>query len=259
MNTTHETNVLTDDRNPGPAPALELRNVVAGYGTNTILHDVSFDVPAGRVVALLGPNGAGKTTLLRAITGLLQPRSGQVLVAGDDVTDRAPYVRAQQGICLIPEGRGVFRSLTVEENIKMFCGDRAASPADFDTVYTAFPILAKRAKQVAGQLSGGQQQMVALSRAYISNPKLILLDELSMGLAPIIVDEIFESLRTLASTGVSMLLVEQYVSRALEMSDSAVLLSKGTVTYDGPSLALDEDTVVENYLGADLDSHPESG
>ncbi|MEV5850553.1 ABC transporter ATP-binding protein [Streptomyces sp. NPDC051985] len=233
-------------------PALELRNIDAGYGRGKVLHDVSLEVPGGSVVALLGANGAGKTTLLRVATGLLQPSGGQVLLDGTDITSSPSYAKAGRGICLVPEGRGIFRSLTVAENIRLYCGTRAASRADYETVYSAFPILGSRAKQLAGSLSGGQQQMLALSRAYLTNPRVILLDELSMGLAPLVIDEIFESLRTLAATGTSMLLVEQYVSRALAMSDSVVLLAKGSVTYAGPSQGLDEETVVRNYLGHEL-------
>ena len=234
------------------SPLLELRGVVAGYSRSTVLHGVDLQVPPGDVVALLGANGAGKTTLLRVVTGLLQPSAGRVLFEGRDVTSKPASTRADLGVCLIPEGRGVFKSLTVAENVRLFCGRRDATSADYDRVYEAFPILGSRSNQVAGTLSGGEQQMLALSRAYVTDPRVVLLDELSMGLAPLVVDEIFESLRTLAATGVSMLLVEQYVSRALEMSDSVVLLAKGTITYTGASGDLDEATVFQNYLGADI-------
>jgi branched-chain amino acid transport system ATP-binding protein len=248
-----------EEPHSGPPAPLELRNIVAGYGTSTVLYDVSLQVPAGRVVALLGANGAGKTTLLRVATGLVTPQTGQVLASGVDVTARAAFARTKGGLCLIPEGRGIFRSLTVEENIRLYCGNRSAKRGDFDAIYEVFPILGTRAKQIAGSLSGGQQQMLALSRAYLNSPRVILLDELSMGLAPIVVDEIFESFRALAATGVAMLLVEQYISRALDLADDVVLIAKGAVTHRGPARDLDETTVMQNYLGTDMDAAASGG
>lgn len=236
------------------APALELVGVTAGYGTTTVLRDLSLRVERGKVVALLGPNGAGKTTTLRAAAGAVRPGDGHVRLFGDDVTRLAPNRRAQRGLCLVPEGRGVFKSLTVRENLRL----QHATSSDgleqgIERALTAFPDLAARLGHHAGHLSGGQQQMLALARAYVAQPRVILLDEVSMGLAPLIVEQIFVALRDLASTGVAMLIVEQYVSQALELADHVVLLAKGSATYDGPGSGLDEASLLSNYLGIDLD------
>lgn len=232
--------------------ALEIRSVSAGYGTTSVLGGVDFRIRKGTVTALLGPNGAGKTTLLRTVAGVVRPSQGEVLLEGEVITDLPPHRRAQRGLCLIPEGRGIFRSLTVRENLRLQSGRKAADKDAIDRALAVFPALESRMSDPAGRLSGGQQQMVALARTYIASPKVVLLDEVSMGLAPLIVDEIFAALRQLAATGVSMLLVEQYVTRALEMSDAVVLLNKGKVTYDGPPTGLDEAALLEGYLGIDF-------
>jgi branched-chain amino acid transport system ATP-binding protein len=232
----------------GDGPALELRAVDAGYGATRVLHDVSISVPRSSVVALLGPNGAGKTTTLRVAAGLLRPSSGAVVIGGKAANRAAPFRRARLGVCLIPEGRGIFRSLTVRENLELqippWRKDRSV-----DAAIEAFPLLGQRLRQVAGSLSGGQQQMLALARAYLSAPDVVLLDEVSMGLAPVVVDQIFSSLRVLASTGASLVLVEQYVSRALEMADVAYLMSRGGIAWTGPAAGLDKDAITRAYLG----------
>lgn len=174
---------------------------------------------------------------------------------GADVTTLAPNQRAHRGLCLIPEGRGIFRSLTVQENLRLarppwIRGE--AAQASLEQAFEAFPILAERRGQWAGSLSGGQQQMLSLARAFLSQPNIVLLDEVSMGLAPKIVDEIFAALRALASTGVALLLVEQYVNRAMEMADQIVLFDRGQVAYDGPPSGLQEDEVLRGYLGVDV-------
>jgi len=173
-----------------------------------------------------------------------------VVLNGVDVTRLAPNQRAKQGLCLIPEGRGIFRGLTVRENLRMQIpqGRRDVST---DEVLELFPVLRDRLGQLAGTMSGGQQQMLALARAYLAKPDLVLLDEVSMGLAPNLVDEIFQTLRHLAATGVSMLLVEQYVSRAIEMADEVVLLDRGSIGFAGPASGLDESAVLRGYLGID--------
>jgi branched-chain amino acid transport system ATP-binding protein len=242
------TSTAPSDRLPITPPVLELHGVTAGYGRATVLRDVHLTVPAGSVVALLGPNGAGKTTLLRTASGLLRPRGGHVLVNGIDLTGGAPHRRARAGVCLIPEGRGVFRGLTVRDNLRMhvptWAGDNSIEAA-----VSAFPVLGQRLDQLAGNLSGGQQQMLALSRAYLSDPSVVLLDEVSMGLAPRVVDEIFVSLRNLATRGVSLLLVEQYVERALEMADEVILLDRGCVSFSGQPRDLDTEALLRHYLG----------
>jgi branched-chain amino acid transport system ATP-binding protein len=239
---------------------LSIESLTAGYGRTTVLRDVDVAVPAGSVAALLGPNGAGKTTLLRAAAGLLRASGGTVRVNGKDITRRKPHARNRAGLCLIPEGRGVFPNLTVRENLLLQVPPWQKDDA-LDVALDAFPVLRERLGQVAGTMSGGQQQMVALSRCYLSKPAVVLLDEVSMGLAPRIIDEIFEALRRLAATGVALLLVEQYVSRALEMADVVYLLNRGQVAFSGAPDALDEGELMRGYLGADLhldDSAPPS-
>jgi len=205
-------------------------------------------VPAGTVAALLGPNGAGKTTLLRAAAGLLRPSAGTVLVGGADVTRLRPHRRARAGLCLIPEGRGIFPALSVRENLLLQIPKWNRS-ARLDDALELFPVLGQRLGETAGRLSGGQQQMLALSRCVLAQPSLILLDEVSMGLAPIVIEQIFASLQQLAERGIALLIVEQYVNRALAMADSVHLLNRGRLTYSGPPSGLDEDAVVSGYLG----------
>ena len=225
----------------------ELCNLTAGYGTTTVLRDVSLVVPAGSVVALLGANGAGKTTLLRAASGLI-PARGRITLDGRDLSGHSPHDFARAGICHVPEGRGIFRSLTVRDNIVLQAG--ASSLADaIDRATTAFPILGQRLGQTAGTLSGGQQQMLALARAYVTQPKVVLLDEVSMGLAPVVVDEIFDFLGRLAAEGTSLLIVEQYVTRALKLSDYVFLLNRGQVGFAGEPGELDVDELFTRYMG----------
>jgi branched-chain amino acid transport system ATP-binding protein len=233
------------------APALELRGVSASYGRTRALWDVDLTVAPGTISALLGPNGAGKTTLLNVAAGLLRPTAGSVLVGGKDVTTTSPSRRAAHGICLIPEGRGVFPRLTVRENLRLLTPPgRDAAPVD--AALDAFPALRDRLGQRAGSMSGGQQQMLALARCWLARPSVVLLDEVSMGLAPRVVDEIFASLQTLARTGVTLVLVEQFVTRALAMADTVHLLNRGRVTYSGSPSDLDEQAVLQGYLGADI-------
>jgi branched-chain amino acid transport system ATP-binding protein len=226
---------------------LELTDIEAGYGETIVLRHVDLTVPDGRVVALLGPNGAGKTTLLRAASGLLRPNQGHVLLDGRDVTRKRAFERTRMGLCLIPEGRGIYPSLTVAENLTLHSYARDAG--SLERAMTAFPVLGQKRKQLAGDLSGGQQQMLALARAYIQNPSLVLVDEASMGLAPVLVDEIFSFLTRLAAEGTSLLIVEQYVSRALAVADYVYLLNKGTVVLSGLPDEISDD-VFSHYLGA---------
>jgi branched-chain amino acid transport system ATP-binding protein len=246
------------DARPGPdqavEPVLRVSNITAGYGRSTVLRDISIDVPPGRIVALLGPNGAGKTTLLRVVAGLLRPAAGSVWLNGGEVTKSAPHQRAKAGVCLIPEGRGIFRNLSVRENLRMqvLPGAKGAQKDGLEQVLTTFPVLRDRLGQTAGTMSGGQQQLLALARCYLTTPRVVLLDEVSMGLAPKVVDEIFAAIVTLASGGAALVLVEQYVSRALELASSAVLLDRGMVAYAGPTRDLDEAAVLRGYLGVDV-------
>jgi branched-chain amino acid transport system ATP-binding protein len=228
---------------------LELRQVHAGYGDTTVLRDVTLVVPPGRVVALLGANGAGKTTVLRTVCGLLRPSAGQVRFAGQDVSGWAPHRLVASGICHIPEGRGVFPQLTVRENLALQARVGPTEDA-VNVAVEAFPALRSRLSDRAGSLSGGQQQMLALSRAFVSEPKLVLLDEVSMGLAPRIIDEIFEALGRLVEKGTALLLVEQYVSRALGLADYVFVLSRGRVSFCGEPSEIAGDDVFDHYLAA---------
>jgi branched-chain amino acid transport system ATP-binding protein len=226
----------------------ELRGIYAGYSGATVLRDVNLVVPPSSVVALLGPNGAGKTTLLRVASGLLKPTAGQILIDGVDVTGQAPHKLVRKGVCNVPEGRGVFPSLTVRENLLLQSVRGTESEAE-EKAIAAFPRLGERLGQIAGTMSGGEQQMLALARAYVQNPRFVLLDEVSMGLAPKIVDEIFEFLLLLARSGTSLLLVEQYVGRALAVADYVSLLSRGGVSFAGEPGEIDSDALAEQYVG----------
>ena len=228
---------------------LELKNITAGYDTGTVLRDVSLTVPDNAVVALLGPNGAGKTTLLRVASGLLRPTSGQMVLDGVDVTGHKPYQLARAGVCHVPEGRGIFPSLTVSDNLQLQAASTGFKDA-FQKATTTFPRLGERRGQVAGTMSGGEQQMLALSHAYVSNPSVVLLDEVSMGLAPKIVEEIFEYLHDLARAGQALLLVEQYVSRALELADYVYILDRGRISFAGEPAEISEETITNAYLGS---------
>ena len=226
----------------------ELKGISAGYDTGMVLRGVELVVPRASVVALLGPNGAGKTTLLRVASGLIRPNSGQILLDGVDVTGEGPHQLARRGICHVPEGRGIFPALSVGDNLRL----QAPSAVDRDAREKAaavFPQLGVRMGQLAGTLSGGEQQMLALAHAYVSDPDVVLLDEVSMGLAPKIVDEIFGHLHQLAATGTSLLLVEQYVTRALELADYVYILDRGRVRFAGEPAEVGEETIVESYLG----------
>jgi branched-chain amino acid transport system ATP-binding protein len=226
---------------------LSLSGIHAGYGRVEVLHGVDLTVPAGTVVALLGSNGAGKSTLLRVAAGLLPPSGGDVFVDGQAVGSARAFRRTRQGLCLIPEGRGIFRPLTVRENLAMFAGGRDVAAA-IDTAAEAFPVLAERLSSRAGTLSGGQQQMLAVSRALIGDYRLIMADELSVGLAPVVVDEIFASIETLRGQGRALLIVEQYVDRVLDIADLVYILHKGEVVFVGEPGQCRTSGVFERYL-----------
>jgi branched-chain amino acid transport system ATP-binding protein len=232
---------------------LELRGIEAGYGEHIVLRDVSLTVQPGTVVAVLGPNGAGKTTLLRVASGLLRPSAGAVLLGGEDLTRARPYARARRGLCHIPEGRGIYPTLTVRENLVLHSrkGEEAAA---LDRAMSAFPVLGDKLRQPAGQLSGGQQQMLSLVRAYLTSPRLVLVDEASMGLAPVVVDKIFEFLGEIAAAGTALLIVEQYVNRALALADRVYLLNKGGVVFTGKPQDIAGDVFL-HYLGTAAGAH----
>lgn len=234
-----------------PPAALQLQKVSASYGGAQALRDVTISVPSSGVTALLGANGAGKTTTLRVASGLLRQKQGTVTIGGTDVTDLSPESRARLGMCLIPEGRGIFRSLTVRENLELLVPPWHKA-VGVEPAIVSFPVLGKRLSQLAGSLSGGEQQMLAFSRAHLVQPKLVLLDEVSLGLAPIIVDEIFASLSNLVEAGSAVLLVEQYIHRAIEMADYVYVLSRARVAWEGRASELDQEALSNSYLGAEL-------
>jgi branched-chain amino acid transport system ATP-binding protein len=230
------------------AAGLELSGVTAGYAGTTVLRDVSLTVPAGSVVALLGPNGAGKTTLLNVASGVLAAESGSVRLGGSDVSSEPSYRRAARGLCHVPEGRGIFPSLTVRQNIALHVSPRAEEAAVALAV-DAFPALGRRLAQVAGTLSGGEQQMLALTAARVRRPDVVLLDEVSTGLAPQVIDEIFAFLASLAARGASLLVVEQYVARALALADYVYILRNGSVAFVGEPAELTDEAVFAAYVG----------
>jgi branched-chain amino acid transport system ATP-binding protein len=231
----------------GP-PAVEVDGLTTGYGRTIVLRDLSLTVPEGQVTALLGSNGAGKTTLLRAICGFLPAVSGTVRVLGEDVTRMSPHRRFAAGLCHVPEGRGVFRSLTVRENLAMQA-KRGGEKEALERATAAFPILGDRLAQLAGTMSGGQQQMLAMASAYVRNPRLVLVDEPSLGLAPIVVDEIFAFLQRIVAEGSSLLLVDQFAVRVLDMATTAYVLRRGRLAYQGSARALADSDVFSQYMG----------
>jgi branched-chain amino acid transport system ATP-binding protein len=227
---------------------LTISGVTAGYGGTTVLRDVDLTVGEGEVVALLGPNGAGKSTLLRTATGLLRPRAGRVELAGKDLTGQPPHVFSRAGVCLLPEGRGIFPSLTVRENLMVQARGRSLDTA-IAAAATLFPVLGTRLRQTAGSLSGGEQQMLALARAYLTAPSVVLVDEASLGLAPIVVDSIYEALGQLARTGTALVVVEQYAQKALALADRVYVLSQGGIVHSGRADETSTDEIYRGYLG----------
>ena len=230
-------------------PILELRNIRGGYGTIDVLHGLNFSVEAGQVHALLGPNGAGKTTTLGICSGQITPSGGQLLISGRDIAGASSDALARAGVCLVPEGRGIFANLTVTENLRMFTHAGASFSDVQEKAFSQFPRLKERRKQVAGTMSGGEQQMLAMSRALTVNPALLLLDELSMGLAPLIVEELYERVAELAAQGVSILVVEQFAQAVLGVADVASIMLHGRITRTGPPAEIAEE-LTDAYLGA---------
>jgi branched-chain amino acid transport system ATP-binding protein len=230
-------------------PALELKDIRAGYGRIEVLHGVSLVVPAGSVYALLGPNGAGKSTTMAVASGKIRPTAGCVHVAGSHVNTVAPEALSRAGVCRIPEGRGVFPNLTVAENLRMwtYASDLSTKEVQ-DRTFARFPRLGERRSQLAGTMSGGEQQMLAMSRALVTEPGVLLLDEISMGLAPKIVSELYEVVAQLAADGISILLVEQFARTALAVADYAAVMTGGRIALVGQPADV-ADFVNEAYLG----------
>jgi branched-chain amino acid transport system ATP-binding protein len=237
---------------------LAVENLYAGYGTSKVLMDVSLKVDQGKVVALIGANGAGKTTTMRAISGMLKPDKGRVLLDEMPVQGQDASRIARLGLAHAPEGRKVFGPLSTEDNLllgaysrlPLFFGYRTKSAHDLERIYDLFPLLGERRLQSAGTLSGGEQQMLAIGRALMANPKVMLLDEPSMGLAPVIVQEVFSTIRRLKEAGITLLLVEQFAKSALEVADYAYVMERGRIVAEGVPAELQKDKrVLAAYLG----------
>ncbi len=227
---------------------LKLENIVAGYGHITALKDISLEVPQGSIVSLIGANGAGKTTTMKTIMGLVKPTSGRVIFEGQDITSRQTHQVVQNGISLVPEGRQILQDMSVYENLEM--GAYTRKDKEIETDIKRFPILDERSYQLGGTLSGGQQQMLAIGRALMARPKLLLLDEPSMGLAPLVVNEIFETIKEISADGTTVLLVEQNVRQALKIADYAYVLETGKMVLSGSADEVRHNPrVMEAYLG----------
>jgi branched-chain amino acid transport system ATP-binding protein len=215
---------------------LALQNVCAAYGPYRALFDVSFRVPSGAVVALVGSNGSGKSTVARTVTGLVTASSGQVMFAGEDVTMRPAFRIARMGMAHVVEGRGVFSTLTVEENLTLAFRQRQGRDKlkeNLERAYTAFPILGERRRKMGGTLSGGQQRLLSLAKVLVVPPKVLVADELSLGLAPVVIDQVYEGLEQINRNGTAVVVVEQQVNRVLQLATWAVVLNHGTVYYEG--------------------------
>ncbi len=230
---------------------LQIDDIHVYYGAIHAIKGVSFEVHEGEIVALIGANGAGKSTILKTVSGLMHPRSGSIKFMGEDITHADAFKLVRHGLAHVPEGRRIFLQMTVQENLDMGAyTQKSVTKEDLDMVFSLFPRLQERRHQVAGTLSGGEQQMLAMSRALMSHPKLMMLDEPSMGLAPILVDQIFDIIKQLHKQGTTILLVEQNASKALKIADRAYVLETGKVTLSGTGLELSQsDQVQKAYLG----------
>ncbi len=231
-------------------PLLEVRNLDVSYGSSQALFSVSASVQPGTVLAVLGANGAGKSTLARAVSGLVRPSGGQVFFEGRPVTGQPAYKMRKLGLTYIPEGRGIFPGLSVIDNLRMAVaqekrGERASA---IDRAIERFPVLGNRRNQRAGSLSGGEQQMLALARALAVSPKLVIADEMSLGLAPLVAESVFEGLEDARRSGITIVLTEQFVHRALSMADSCIILTRGNVGWSGPASEAGQE-VIDRYLG----------
>ena len=232
---------------------LNIQDLHVAYGGIQAVKGISLSVAAGELVTLIGANGAGKTTTLKAVTGLLKPKSGSVQYLGNDITGTESFKLVVQGLVMVPEGRGVFTRMTITENLLMGAftrNDKAGIATDIEKMFGIFPRLKERATQLAGTMSGGEQQMLAMARALMGNPKLLILDEPSMGLSPIMVDKVFEVIHTVKAQGVPMLLVEQNARLALQAADRAYVMDSGLITMDGAARdMLNDPKVRAAYLG----------
>ena len=236
------------------SPVLSIRDLEVGYGTIPALHGIDLDVEKGEIVTLIGANGAGKTTTLRTISGLLKPTKGEVTFNGESIRGVKPHVITARGISHVPEGRGIFSNLTVQDNLELgaYLRKDKISQAEYERVFTLFPVLKDRFKQNSGTLSGGEQQMLAISRALMSKPAVLLLDEPSLGLAPQMVQTIFRVIREINAEGTTILLVEQNAHMALQIAHYAYVLETGNIALEGPASEIRGNDQVRNaYLGED--------
>ena len=240
---------------PQHAPLLEVKQLAAGYGGLEVIRDVSLEVRPGEVVACIGANGAGKTTTLRAISGMIHPRRGRVMFGGRDVTGTSAERIAQLGLIHIPEGRGLFPNLSVEDTLRLV-SNTAGHDVNITPAFELFPKLRQRRRQLVGTLSGGEQQMVALGRAILSEPRLVMIDEMSQGLAPTVVRQLFDIIRVFREQGIAVLLVEQFVESALDVADRAYVFEHGSIGLSGPAVELraDRKLVAGSYLGTAVDA-----
>jgi len=234
-------------------PMLQVEHVQVRYGSVPAIHDLSLHINQGEIVTVLGANGAGKTTTLRMISGLHRPYSGRVLFEGEEIQNRPAHEHVGRGLSHVPEGRRIFATMSVRENLDMGAfGRRGSFKDDFDHVYSLFPVLGERQKQMGGTLSGGEQQMLAIGRALMARPRLLLLDEPSLGLAPMIIASIFQIIETIRSEGVTVLLVEQNANQALRIADRGYVLETGEVRYeDSADALLGDDRIRRAYLGSE--------
>jgi len=232
-------------------PLLKVEGLNVSYGQSHALFDVSLEVASGSMTAVLGANGAGKSTLARAISGLVPASSGSVHFNGEDITGMPAYRVRRHGLTYIPEGRGIFPGLSVLENLRMAVGGerRSDRPAAIERAIEHFPVLGDRRSQLAGSLSGGEQQMLALARALAVPPRLIIADEMSLGLAPIVTESVFRSLDEARASGITIVLIEQFVHRALSLADTCVILTRGSVAWSGPASDAGQE-VLDSYLGS---------
>ncbi len=230
------------------SPLLSIQGITAGYGEISILENVSLELVPGQIYALLGPNGGGKSTTLKVCSGQLVPTKGELTVAGKVMTGSEPNALARAGICTIPEGKGIFPNLTVRENLLMMTSSGATIEEIEQATYNRFPQLSSRRKQLAGTLSGGEQQMLAMSRALSTDPVILLLDELSMGLAPLIVRQLYEIVQQIAEEGVAILVVEQFARTVLEIASTAGIMTHGRLTKEGSPSEIQKD-LKHAYLG----------
>lgn len=237
------------------SPLLSLADVNAFYGEFQALFELSLEVNEGECVALVGSNGAGKSTLLKVIAGLMSPRSGTVSLRGDNIGDIGAEIVVKKGVALVPEGRRLFPSLTVEENLLMGAQAKRGGPWSLERIYQLFPNIAERKRNLGGALSGGQQQMVAIGRALMTNPDLLLCDEISLGLAPVVVGELYERLAKIREEGMAVIVVEQDIAQASKVATKLYCLRSGRVVLEGSPISLTRQQITEAYFGLETTAH----